>query len=48
MQTDERWMTRRSATDPPAIGTVAAWGDDTYGQTAVPAGSTDVVAVAAG
>ena len=29
-------------------GTVAAWGDNTLGQTAVPAGLTDVVQVAAG
>jgi hypothetical protein len=29
-------------------GTVVVWGDDTYGQTNVPAGLTNVVAIAAG
>lgn len=48
LQTDERWTARRLATGPPVTGTVVAWGDDTYGQTAVPSGLTDVVAVAAG
>jgi len=29
-------------------GTVVAWGDNTYGQTAIPAGLTGVIAIAAG
>jgi hypothetical protein len=29
-------------------GTVVAWGDDSYGQTNVPAGLSSVVAIAAG
>ena len=31
-----------------ADGTVSAWGDDSYGQTDVPPGLTNVVAIAAG
>ncbi|MDP1806652.1 MAG: hypothetical protein Q8K72_15855 [Acidimicrobiales bacterium] len=31
-----------------ADGTVVAWGDNTFGQTNVPAGLTDVVSIAAG
>ncbi|HET6504130.1 MAG TPA: Ig-like domain repeat protein [Amycolatopsis sp.] len=34
--------------DTPPAGTVVAWGDDTYGQTAVPPGLTGVVRVSAG
>lgn len=37
-----------SVKDPPAAGTVVAWGDDTYGQAGVPPDLTGVVAVAAG